>query len=44
MNIDSASDTIKVSFTLKNTGKYEGDEVAQLYVNIKELSLLLNYL
>lgn len=32
LNIDSASDTIKVSFTLKNTGKYEGDEVAQLYV------------
>ena len=23
---------VKVSFTLKNTGKYEGDEVAQLYV------------
>ncbi len=32
LNIDSSGDTVKVSFTLKNTGKYEGDEVAQLYV------------
>lgn len=27
-----ASGTVEVSFTLKNTGKYEGKEVAQLYI------------
>ena len=32
LSIDSAGDVVRVSFTLKNTGKYEGDEVAQLYV------------
>ena len=32
LNIDSTGDAVKVSFALKNTGKYDGDEVAQLYV------------
>lgn len=32
LNIDAATDSVRVSFTLKNTGKYAGDEVAQLYV------------
>ena len=32
LSIDPAGDVVRVSFTLKNTGKYEGDEVAQLYV------------
>lgn len=30
--IDASDDQVKVSFQLKNTGKYEGDEVTQLYV------------
>lgn len=28
----SANDTLEVSFTIKNTGKYDGDEIAQLYI------------
>ncbi|MDN3620778.1 glycoside hydrolase family 3 C-terminal domain-containing protein [Polaribacter undariae] len=33
MSIDRKDDTITVSMTVKNTGKYKGDEVVQLYVN-----------
>ncbi|AUC21060.1 beta-glucosidase [Polaribacter sejongensis] len=33
MSIDKKDDTITVSMTVKNTGKYKGDEVVQLYVN-----------
>ena len=29
----SAGDTVKVSLDIKNTGKYTGDEVAQLYIS-----------
>ncbi len=36
MDVKDAGDTIEVSFTLKNTGKYDGDEVAQVYVNLPE--------
>lgn len=32
LNIDASTDSVRVSFTLRNTGKYAGDEVAQLYV------------
>lgn len=34
--VDAKEDDIKVSFTLSNTGKYDGDEVAQLYVRFPE--------
>jgi beta-glucosidase len=29
----SKSDSVAVSFTLKNTGSFEGDEVVQLYIH-----------
>ena len=29
-------DTVKVSFEVSNTGKYDGDEVAQVYVKYPE--------
>lgn len=46
----TAQDTLSISFTLKNTGKYDGTEVVQLYVQdkvgsvtrpVKELKLFL---
>ena len=36
----SANDTVKVSFTVKNTGKREGDEVAQVYFRHVKSSVL----
>lgn len=36
----SMNDQISVSFTLKNTGKYDGEEVAQLYLQDKFASVV----
>ena len=33
------NDSIKVSFTLKNTGKVDGDEVVQMYISDKKASV-----
>lgn len=35
----TAQDTLSISFTLKNTGKYDGTEVVQLYVQDKVASV-----
>ena len=34
--VSVAQDTVKVSFEVSNTGKYDGDEVAQVYVKYPE--------
>ena len=34
------SDSVKVSFTLKNTGKYNGEEIVQLYIRDKVASVV----
>lgn len=36
MDVKDAGDYLEVSFSLKNIGKYDGDEVAQVYVNLPE--------
>ena len=36
IKVKDAGDKLDVSFTLKNTGKYDGDEVSQVYVNMPE--------
>jgi len=36
MNVSQFNDTINVEFSLSNNGKYDGDEVAQLYVEYPE--------
>jgi beta-glucosidase len=33
------NDSIKVSFTVKNTGKVDGDEVVQMYISDKKASV-----
>ncbi len=34
LNLSLANDTLNVRFTLENNGKYDGDEVAQVYVKL----------
>ena len=34
LNIIDKGETVDVSFVIKNTGKYDGDEVAQIYVKL----------
>ena len=34
--MEDLGETVAVSFTLKNTGRMEGDEVAQVYVQLPE--------
>ena len=36
LNVADKGETLEVSFTLKNVGKMEGDEVAQVYVRLPE--------
>ncbi len=36
LNVVDNGETVDVSFVLKNTGKYDGDEVAQVYVRLPE--------
>ena len=36
LNVVDKGETLEVSFTLKNVGKMEGDEVAQVYVRLPE--------
>ena len=36
LNIASKQDTINIQFSISNTGKYDGDEVAQVYVQYPE--------
>lgn len=36
IDVKDAGDYLEVSFSLKNIGKYDGDEVAQVYVNLPE--------
>ena len=36
LNVADNGETLEVSFTLKNVGKMEGDEVAQVYVRLPE--------
>jgi len=36
MHVSKGTDTIQVEFSLSNIGKYDGDEVAQLYVEYPE--------
>lgn len=36
IDVKDTGDCLEVSFSLKNTGKYDGDEVAQVYVNMSE--------
>ena len=36
LEVVDGGDTIDVSFVVKNTGKYDGDEVAQVYVKLPE--------
>lgn len=38
LKVDDAGKTVNVSFTLKNTGKRAGDEVAQVYVRLPEIA------
>ena len=41
LKIDDADQAeIKISITLKNTGKFEGEEVAQLYIRDKVASIV----
>jgi beta-glucosidase len=35
-----AKETIEVSFSISNTGKYEGEEIVQLYIKDKYASLI----
>lgn len=36
LKVKDAGEVVEVTFTLKNTGRYDGDEVAQVYVNLPE--------
>ena len=36
LKVEDKGETVDVSFTLKNTGKYDGDEVAQVYTRLPE--------
>ena len=36
LDVEDKGETVDVSFTLKNTGRYDGDEVAQVYVRLPE--------
>ena len=36
LKVEDRGATVDVTFTLKNTGKYDGDEVAQVYVRLPE--------
>lgn len=36
LNVVDNGETVDVSFVIKNTGKYDGDEVAQVYVQLPE--------
>ena len=36
LQVEDRGETVAVSFTLKNTGRMEGDEVAQVYVQLPE--------
>ena len=36
LKVEDKGETVDVTFTLKNTGKYDGDEVAQVYVRLPE--------
>lgn len=36
IDVKDAGDYLEVSFSLKNIGKYDGDEVAQVYANLPE--------
>ena len=38
LEVTDAGKTVNVSFTLKNTGKRAGDEVAQVYVKLPEVA------
>ena len=36
LNVQDGGQTVDISFTLKNTGQYDGDEVAQVYTRLPE--------
>ncbi len=36
LKVEDKGENVEVSFTIKNTGKYDGDEVAQVYTRLKE--------
>ena len=36
LKVEDKGETVDVSFMLKNTGKYDGDEVAQVYIQLPE--------
>ena len=36
LKVEDNGETVDVSFVIKNTGKYDGDEVAQVYVKLPE--------
>ena len=36
LKIEDKGDTVEVSFTLKNTGRFDGDEVTQVYTRLPE--------
>ncbi len=39
LNIKSAGEKIKISFSVKNNGRMDGDEVSQLYVKMPDLNI-----
>ncbi|MBO7499695.1 MAG: fibronectin type III-like domain-contianing protein, partial [Bacteroidaceae bacterium] len=36
LKVEDCGETVDVSFTLKNTGRYDGDEVAQVYTRLAD--------
>ena len=38
LRVEDAGDIVLVSFDLSNTGRYDGDEVAQIYMRMPEYS------
>ena len=39
LSVDQDAENVRLSFTIKNSGKYNGDEVAQVYVQFPEIGV-----
>ena len=39
LSVDQDAENVRLSFTIKNSGRYNGDEVAQVYVQFPEIGV-----